>query len=162
MEQYVRPSRPSEASSELQLDNGEGVPPREDGGESEQMAFSYCGTIDYMAPEVVKREEYGYAVDWWSVGCLLYHMMVGRAPFDDENGKFAVPNSFTPPGGNKKKKKPPQKKGSYVITSPLRERERCARREYGRPEEAKSVHRESEASSLPIFRMSQPFQGLVG
>eukprot|EP01086_Lenisia_limosa_P003756 TRINITY_DN18424_c0_g1_i1.p1 TRINITY_DN18424_c0_g1~~TRINITY_DN18424_c0_g1_i1.p1 ORF type:complete len:589 (-),score=184.56 TRINITY_DN18424_c0_g1_i1:12-1778(-) len=40
-----------------------------------------CGTADTMAPEVVLGHEYGSAVDWWGVGCLLYEMLTGRPPF---------------------------------------------------------------------------------
>ena len=34
-----------------------------------------------LAPEVVLGHEYGSAVDWWGVGCLLYEMLTGRPPF---------------------------------------------------------------------------------
>lgn len=41
-----------------------------------------CGTYDYMAPEVIAQSApYGKAVDWWSVGCLLYEMTSGNPPF---------------------------------------------------------------------------------
>ena len=36
-----------------------------------------------QAPEVLNREPYSCAVDWWSLGCLLYHMLVGEPPFMD-------------------------------------------------------------------------------
>ena len=34
-----------------------------------------------MAPEVVRNERYSYGVDWWGLGCLIYEMIEGRAPF---------------------------------------------------------------------------------
>lgn len=38
---------------------------------------SFCGTLEYMPPEMIKGEHCGFAADWWSVGILLYEMMVG-------------------------------------------------------------------------------------
>jgi len=44
-------------------------------------AFSTVGTPDYIAPEVLSGEGYGQACDWWSVGCIMFEMMFGYAPF---------------------------------------------------------------------------------
>ena len=38
-----------------------------------------------MAPEMIKGGAYGYAVDFWGLGCLLYEMLVGTIPFEGEN-----------------------------------------------------------------------------
>lgn len=46
---------------------------------------SMCGTIEYMAPEVVAGKGHGKAVDWWSIGILLYEMLVGMPPFKSKN-----------------------------------------------------------------------------
>jgi serine/threonine protein kinase len=46
---------------------------------------SFCGTLEYMAPEVVKKNKYGKPADWWSVGILLYDMLMGHPPFQHKN-----------------------------------------------------------------------------
>jgi serine/threonine protein kinase len=46
---------------------------------------TFCGTPQYMAPEMVDHSPYTKAVDWWSFGVLLYEMLVGIPPFFNEN-----------------------------------------------------------------------------
>ena len=41
-----------------------------------------CGTPGYMAPEVMLRLPYSYEVDMFSMGCTLYHLLVGYSPFE--------------------------------------------------------------------------------
>lgn len=54
--------------------------------ETNGRAHSFCGTIEYMAPEVVKSNPSGHdiAVDWWSVGVLTYELLTGASPFTIE------------------------------------------------------------------------------
>ena len=37
----------------------------------EKKTFSFCGTVEYMAPEVVNRKGHGTTADWWSFGVLM-------------------------------------------------------------------------------------------
>eukprot|EP01059_Diplonema_ambulator_P026058 TRINITY_DN4322_c0_g1_i2.p1 TRINITY_DN4322_c0_g1~~TRINITY_DN4322_c0_g1_i2.p1 ORF type:complete len:594 (+),score=177.22 TRINITY_DN4322_c0_g1_i2:424-2205(+) len=45
---------------------------------------SFCGTDIYMAPEVIAEKEYSEKVDWWSLGIVLYEMLLGQPPFDSD------------------------------------------------------------------------------
>lgn len=47
----------------------------------DESRHSMIGTAQYMAPEVIKGEDYDFRVDWWSLGCVAYDMLTGGPPF---------------------------------------------------------------------------------
>lgn len=49
--------------------------------------YSFCGTVEYMAPEVVNRQGHSFAADWWSFGVLMFEMLTGALPFQGANRK---------------------------------------------------------------------------
>ncbi|KAM9432604.1 ribosomal protein S6 kinase alpha-1-like isoform 2-T2 [Salvelinus alpinus] len=55
--------------------------------DQEKKAYSFCGTVEYMAPEVVNRQGHIQSADWWSFGVLMFEMLTGSLPFQGKDRK---------------------------------------------------------------------------
>ena len=70
-----------------------------------QMSNTFCGSVAYLAPEVLKRSGHGKAVDWYLLGVVLYEIVVGIPPYYSNNreqlfanierGKLTVPSNLS-------------------------------------------------------------------
>ena len=48
---------------------------------------TFCGTLSYLAPEIVSHHNYSYEADWYQLGVIAYELSFGKVPFDDDNRK---------------------------------------------------------------------------
>ena len=65
--------------------------------DSNNKAFTLCGTPEYLAPEVLYNKGYDKGVDWWSLGCVFYILLTGCLPFHIPRGKPLNPKMFATP-----------------------------------------------------------------
>ncbi|GAB4826450.1 Serine/threonine-protein kinase d6pkl2 [Ancistrocladus abbreviatus] len=60
-------------------------------------SMSFVGTHEYLAPEIIKGEGHGSAVDWWTFGIFLYELLFGRTPFKGSGNRATLFNVIGQP-----------------------------------------------------------------
>ena len=60
--------------------------------EKNPKAYTFCGTTEYLAPEIIKNQGYDKSVDYWSLGVVLYEMVSGISPFYSKNKSEVLKN----------------------------------------------------------------------
>ena len=51
-----------------------------------ELARTFAGTNEYLAPEILMEKGYSFAVDWWTLGILTYELCLGMSPFANARG----------------------------------------------------------------------------
>lgn len=54
------------------------------------MKKTFCGTLDYVSPEILEEREYSILVDLWSIGVLTFELLTGFAPFNQQIPKMKM------------------------------------------------------------------------
>ncbi|KFY58693.1 hypothetical protein V496_06006 [Pseudogymnoascus sp. VKM F-4515 (FW-2607)] len=127
-----------------------------------------CGTMDYLAPEIVNHYTYNTAVDLWSLGVLMYELLVGEAPFEDTpvltykrivRCEMTVP-SFVSPGAkdlinsllvvNPEKRMPLEdvQKHPWII-------KHCKKGEYADVQESRDAERRAGYGLQPVHQYNE-------
>ena len=55
-----------------------------------EVATTFCGTPEYLAPEMIDHKGHDFCVDWWALGILIYEMVIGVSPFYNRERKVLL------------------------------------------------------------------------
>lgn len=57
-----------------------------------QRKATFCGTAEYVSPEMLKDEQVDIAADYWALGCIIYNLIIGTSPFKDKSQYMTFQN----------------------------------------------------------------------
>ncbi|GMI98164.1 hypothetical protein HRI_003485700 [Hibiscus trionum] len=94
------PSKPNkEKNSKIKNESNHQVSPLPEliAEPTDARSMSFVGTHEYLAPEIIKGEGHGSAVDWWTLGIFLYELLFGKTPFKGVENRATLFNIIGQP-----------------------------------------------------------------